>query len=75
LDPTSVCLVSAAHTRSGSRRRFGGHDARWDPVMRQPMRSDVDTLGDGDADQIDVKVGDVDWIDEEEEDLRSDNGE
>jgi hypothetical protein len=35
------------------------------------MRSGVDVLGDGGADQIGVEVGDVDRIDDDEEDLRS----
>jgi hypothetical protein len=37
------------------------------------MRSGVDTLGDGGADQIDIEVGDVNRIDDDEEDVRSGN--
>jgi hypothetical protein len=35
------------------------------------MRSSVDTLGDGGADQISVEVGDADRIGDDEEDLWS----
>jgi hypothetical protein len=39
--------------------------------MQHLTRSGVDALRDGGADQIGIKVDDVDRIDDDEEDLRS----
>jgi hypothetical protein len=55
----------------GVEEEVWGHDGRWDPMMRHPTRSGVDTLGDGGADQIDVEVGDTYRIGDDEEDLQS----
>jgi hypothetical protein len=55
----------------GVEEKIQGCDGRWDPVMRHPTRFSVDALRDGGVDQISVEVGDVDQIDDNEEDLRS----
>jgi hypothetical protein len=57
----------------GVEEEVWGHDNRWDPVMQHPMRSGVDVLGDGGAEQIGVNVGDADQISSDEEDLQSCN--
>jgi hypothetical protein len=67
----SVCLVSAVQTRSGVQEEVQRCDSRWDPVTQHPSRSSIDVLGDRGADQIGIEVGDVDRIDDNEEDLQS----